>query len=292
VTRLAKPLALASILACVAGAAAEAQAATLVSPLAGQAARFARTDGTDGAGGTRGRARSGRPAGCAPTSKHRAKGSRPCRAASHRRGATHRPAPVHKAKPKEAQPPVPTPTPTPTGAGAGAKAGQAGTIAKVLATPCQNTQLTPEPSNLALIRAAVLCLVNTERAQNGREPLQTNARLQAAAEDHGREMIADDYFAHVSPSGLTPVDRVRQAGYLPGAEVGYVVGENLAWGTLSLSTPASIVSAWIASPEHLANILEGQYRETGIDVQPQAPASLAEHVQGALYTQEFGVIVH
>ena len=63
-------------------------------------------------------------------------------------------------------------------------------------------------------------------------------------------------------------------------------------GTLSLATPEAIVAAWIASPEHLANILEGKYRETGIDIRPQAPESLAEGVQGALYTQEFGVIVH
>lgn len=171
-------------------------------------------------------------------------------------------------------------------------ASKAVTIAKVLATPCQDTNLAPEPANLVLVRAAVLCLVNAERARNGLEPLQSNPQLAAAAESHGREMIAEDYFAHISPAGVTPVDRARGAGYIPSSEVGYVIGENLAWGTLTLSTPAAIVAAWINSPEHLANILEANYRETGIDVQPEAPASLAEHAQGALYTQEFGVIEH
>ena len=71
-----------------------------------------------------------------------------------------------------------------------------------------------------------------------------------------------------------------------------MIGENLAWGTLTLSTPEAIVKAWIASPEHLANILEAKYHDTGIDVEPEVPSSLAEGVQGALYTQEFGVIVH
>jgi uncharacterized protein YkwD len=165
------------------------------------------------------------------------------------------------------------------------------TIAKVVPQPCENTNLTPEPANLPLVRAAVLCLINAERVQNGREPLVSNAHLEEAAESHGREMIADDYFAHVSPAGMTPVDRVRRTGYIPNSEDGYVIGENLAWGTLTLSTPAAIVAAWINSPEHLANILEGSYRETGIDVRPEAPASLAEEAQGALYTQEFGVIV-
>jgi uncharacterized protein YkwD len=138
----------------------------------------------------------------------------------------------------------------------------------------------------------VLCLVNTERAQNGREPLEPNVALEAAAESHGREMISVDYFDHVSPSGVTPVDRIRQTGYIASPEDGYVIGENLAWGTLSLSTPAAIVSAWIASPEHLANILEPKYRETGIDVRPEVPSQLAEGVAGATYTQEFAVIVH
>jgi uncharacterized protein YkwD len=171
-------------------------------------------------------------------------------------------------------------------------AAQAQTIADVLATPCENTQLMPQASNLPLIRASVLCLINTERAEHGKEPLQSNTNLEQAAESHGKEMLAVDYFAHVAPSGLTPVERIRGTGYIPSSEVGYVLGENLAWGTLSLATPEAIVNAWLASPEHLANILEGRYRETGIDVEPQAPESLAEGVEGALYTQEFGVIVH
>jgi uncharacterized protein YkwD len=173
-----------------------------------------------------------------------------------------------------------------------APASAAGVIAKVLATPCQNTQLIPEAANLALVRAAVLCLINTERAQNGKSPLSTDPRLEHAAEAHGKEMLSLDYFNHVAPSGLTPVARIRGTGYIPNSEVGYVIGENLAWGTLTLATPQAIVNAWIASPEHLANILEGKYRETGIDVEPEVPEQLSEGVAGALYTQEFGVIVH
>jgi uncharacterized protein YkwD len=161
----------------------------------------------------------------------------------------------------------------------------------VLATPCQYTELMPEPSNLEQIRAAVLCLINRERAQNGETPLVGNWRLQQAAESHGSEMIADDYFQHMSPSGETPAERVRGTGYIPGPQVGYVIGENLAWGTLSLATPQSIVEAWIASPKHLANILEGQYRETGIGVTPAVPAALSGGQPGATYSQEFGVII-
>jgi uncharacterized protein YkwD len=163
------------------------------------------------------------------------------------------------------------------------------TLARVLATPCENTQLMPEAANAQLVRAAVLCLVNRKRAENGEQPLKDDARLDAAAEAHVQDMLAVDYFEHISPSGSTPVDRVRASGYIP-PSAGYVIGENLAWGTLSLATAQSIVSAWIASPGHLANILEGQYRDTGISIAPEVPDSLGNGVAGATYAQEFGVI--
>ena len=165
-------------------------------------------------------------------------------------------------------------------------------IASVLATPCENTELTPEPGNIETIDAATLCLVNQERARNGELPLQPNARLEQAAQGHCEEMVSEDYFAHVAPSGLTPVGRVEVTGYVPSRQVGYTLGENIAWGTLQLSTPAATVTAWIASPEHLANILFSQYRDTAIGVAPEAPASLAQGQPGAVYAEEFGVIVN
>lgn len=163
-------------------------------------------------------------------------------------------------------------------------------IAKVLATTCENTELTPSPGNLAEIDAATLCLINQERARNGELPLEINAQLQEAAQGHSEEMIADDYFAHISPGGLTPLGRIEATGYIPNSQVGYTIGENIAWGTLQLSTPSSIVAAWIASPEHLANILYAPYLDTGVAVVAAVPASLAEGQPGALYSQEFGVI--
>src|SRR5205807_9931988 len=135
--------------------------------------------------------------------------------------------------------------------------------------------------------AAVVCRVNHERAVNGEAPLAVDSRLAAAAESHASEMISADYFAHVSPSGVTPVDRIRATGYIPGPEYGYVIGENLAWGTLSLSTPRAIVAAWMASPEHRANILESRYASTAVAVAPAVPASLAGGSPGGTYAQEF-----
>lgn len=164
-------------------------------------------------------------------------------------------------------------------------------IASVLATPCQYTQLMPEAGNIEAVRDAVLCLINRVRAQNGETPLLRNWRLEQAAQGHGSEMISANYFEHVSPTGETPVDRVRASGYIPTPQAGYVIGENLAWGTLGLATPQAVVEAWIASPKHRANILEGEYSETGIGVVPTVPAAFADGQPGATYSQEFGVIM-
>jgi uncharacterized protein YkwD len=141
------------------------------------------------------------------------------------------------------------------------------------------------------VRAATLCLVNQERAGHGLLPLQGNGQLEQAAVGHSDEMVSRDYFAHVAPDGLTPLGRVQATGYIPNQQVGYVVGENIAWGTLQLATPRAIVAAWVASPEHLANILDSDYRDTAIGVDPAAPPSLAGGAAGAVYTQEFGVIL-
>jgi len=159
---------------------------------------------------------------------------------------------------------------------------------------CTNTRLRPTPSNVALIRGATLCLINRERTARGERPLRPNRRLRRAAQAHSRSMAFGDYFEHNGgggPGGGTPLTRIRNAGYISSSRVGFEVGENIAWGTLSLATPRAIVAAWMSSPEHRANILDPRYRETGIGVSPHPPASLAHGQPGAIYTQDFGVII-
>ena len=83
---------------------------------------------------------------------------------------------------------------------------------------------------------------------------------------------------------------MRAVGYIS-SRIGYEVGENIAWGTLSLASPHAIVAAWMASPGHRANILDPSYRQTGIGVSPHPPVSLADGQPGGIYTQDFGVII-
>ncbi len=156
---------------------------------------------------------------------------------------------------------------------------------------CANTRLRPRATNVPLIRAATLCLINRERAAHGERALRPNKRLRSAAQAHSESMALGDYFEHDGPSGQTPLARLRDAGYISSSRQGYEVGENIAWGTLYLATPRAIVATWMASPGHRANILDARYRETGIGVAPHAPSSLAHGQPGAIYTQDFGVII-
>jgi len=231
-----------------------------------------------------------------PASAHRSGRERSIAACAAERARTRaraacrhtRPTARHHATAPSTPPPAAVPATAPSRPPAPSPAA---VIASALAAPCPNSELVPEAGNVDAVRTAVLCLINRERAQHGETPLSISADLERAAEEHDQELVAEDYFAHVSPSGLTPVQRISATGYIPGPEAGYVLGENLAWGTLGLSTPAAIVAAWIASPGHLANILEGQYTETGIGVVPAVPASLGQGEQGGTYAQEFGVII-
>ncbi len=165
------------------------------------------------------------------------------------------------------------------------------TVAARVGANCPNGDLVPSESNVELIRAATLCLINRERAAHGERPLQANSRLQQAAQRHSESMALDDYFEHVGPGGDTPLSRMRSTGYIYSSQIGYEIGENIAWGTLWLAEPAAIVSAWMASPGHRANILDARYRDTAIGVSPHPPSSLAHGLAGAIYTQDFGVII-
>ncbi len=61
-------------------------------------------------------------------------------------------------------------------------------------------------------------------------------------------------------------------------------------GHLYLATPRAIVTAWMDSPEHRANILNGRFRDTAVGVSAHVPRALGHGQRGAIYTQDFGVV--
>jgi uncharacterized protein YkwD len=153
--------------------------------------------------------------------------------------------------------------------------------------PCTGITDTPTAANIAEVQAATLCLVNAVRAHFGIRPLVEDRRLDAAALAHSRDMVANDYFDHESPSGQTEIDFVRATGYLDGA-ANWSIGENLGFGTRELTTPVSMVIAWFFSAEHRANMLSRDYTDTGMGIVASAPASQTTDRPAATYTQEFG----
>jgi uncharacterized protein YkwD len=156
---------------------------------------------------------------------------------------------------------------------------------------CPDGDLAPSPWNLERIRAATLCLINREREARGENALRSNSRLEQAAQSHTESMAFGEYFEHVGPSGDTPGTRMRASGYIYSSQLGYEIGENIAWGTLSRGTPQAIVAAWMGSAGHRENILNGHFHDTAIGVSPHVPSSFGHGQPGGIYTQDFGVII-
>lgn len=204
----------------------------------------------------------------------RARPAHACGSRAHRRHRHGRRGHRHPVRPTPADPaPTPvasarTPAPAPT---------------------CTGIDLVPVEANLPAVNAATLCLVNGERAARGLGALADQPQLAQAALRHGQDMIAHDYFSHQGPAGDTAVSRIRDAGFIPAGVTSFEVGENIAWGTGVKATAAEIVAGWLASPEHLANILDPNYVYSGISVEPSVPGVLSAGLTGATVTQDFGV---
>jgi uncharacterized protein YkwD len=152
---------------------------------------------------------------------------------------------------------------------------------------CTQVDVLPSAHNDATVSAAILCLLNGERRDRGLVPLRVNRRLGRAASAQADDMVRRSYFAHRSPEGTMPSDRIRATGYLR-SDRSWTVGENLAWGTAELSSARGLVNAWMNSPGHRANILKPVYREIGIGVSLGTPSSST--APGATVATTFGVI--
>jgi uncharacterized protein YkwD len=138
-----------------------------------------------------------------------------------------------------------------------------------LASACTGADASPR--TLAVARSATLCLLNQERAAHGLSRLRAHRMLQNAAQRYAGAMVRGGFFSHVSPTGSTLEQRIREGTrYLAGA-LRYEIGENIAWGQGELAKPRAIVAAWMASPGHRANILRTTFREIGIGIAAGAP---------------------
>ncbi len=151
---------------------------------------------------------------------------------------------------------------------------------------CEYENTMPRSSTtLRRAESATLCLVNRERRARGLSALTRSNALDGASRGYARSMVRHRFFAHVTPGGGTLTQRIRESSYLDGARR-YNIGENLAWGSGSLATPARRVASWMNSPSHRANILDPRFRHLGVGLSTGAPRRTG--LQSATYVTHFG----
>lgn len=117
----------------------------------------------------------------------------------------------------------------------------------------------------------MLWLLNDERRKEGLVPLVMDTRLREAARAYSRDMFARGYFAHDTPEGITPAQRLDKMG------IKYtIMGENLA-----LAPDVALAHrGLINSPSHRENILFPDYRKIGI-------GAVNGGIYGIMFSQEF-----
>jgi len=106
--------------------------------------------------------------------------------------------------------------------------------------------------------AQLLQSTNKERTKNGLAPLKVDNRLTLAATKKAQDMLANGYWAHTSPQGVSPWEWIKDAHY----NYSYA-GENLA---KNFSSASGVVDAWMHSEDHRDNIMNTQYRDIGFGV--------------------------
>jgi uncharacterized protein YkwD len=109
-----------------------------------------------------------------------------------------------------------------------------------------------------ITKSALENFANQTRQSAGLAPLTENQKLNQAAQLKAENMLQNNYFAHTSPTGLTPWYWFLQAGY----NYKYA-GENLAIGFFNSQ---EVYQAWLNSPSHKENILNPNYKEVGTAV--------------------------
>jgi len=132
--------------------------------------------------------------------------------------------------------------------------------------------LIPDTNPLASYEQQVITLVNKERTSRGLAPLLYDSTLAYVARLKSQDMVNENYFSHTSPKYGSPFQMMEKYGLKFSA-----AGENIAYGQ---STAQEVMTDWMNSAGHRANILSSAYTHIGVGV--------AKAANGTLYwTQEF-----
>lgn len=115
-----------------------------------------------------------------------------------------------------------------------------------------------EPERIAPLEAQVVTLLNAKRVAVGLKPLAVDAKANAVALAHSKDMCEQRFFDHKNLAGDQPWDRMRKVGMrFSGA------AENIAVG---YTTAQSVHVGWLTSPDHRKNRLNSTYTRIGVGV--------------------------
>ena len=122
------------------------------------------------------------------------------------------------------------------------------------------------PADVALVMEQMVELLNQQRGMNGFPPLVTDLPLNSAAQTRAQDMVLRRYFSHYDPATGEALAFPLAASV--GFDQGTYVGENLGRTTLNLLTAGPIlVTAWMDSPTHRANVLRAEFDFIGVGMQ-------------------------
>lgn len=109
----------------------------------------------------------------------------------------------------------------------------------------------------AMQAKAISCLVNWARAQDRRGRLTQQPALRRAAALKGQGVASCGQFSH-TPCGTDVTAALRASGYRYAT-----FGENLFAGTWGQVSARDVLTAWLQSPSHRANVLDPSFRHVG-----------------------------
>ena len=112
-----------------------------------------------------------------------------------------------------------------------------------------------DPADEDDVSFRLLDAVNTLRAAKALPPLAFDARLNAAAATHSRDMSIQNRPWHFGSDGSSPLDRVQRVGYT-GRLVGELISE-------TYETELETLAAWMAQPDTRAVIMDPQAHSIG-----------------------------
>ncbi len=122
-------------------------------------------------------------------------------------------------------------------------------------------------------RASMLSWINATRAAEGLSPLTGDARLDAVADAHARDMATQGFFSHTSPTTQGPGERAAAAN---------IDFRHLAENIAMNQHARAAHEALLRSPGHRANLLSPTLRRVGL--------GFARGPQGLYVTQLFATL--